>query len=175
VTYRIYVYRKGPKKGTREPGIYTKGEKFYVRVRRGNRDSMVYAGNSLAKAKEMSDKRREAEISRKLGVARDPDEAAKTVKVTVLDVIERYEKDGYADKKGNPRRAGKHLTGEIAYCQTLKSYFKGDAPAADLVQDDLDQYHDWRIRRLRKKHGKTNRHGKESRPPDDGPGTEHSQ
>lgn len=178
-TFRIYVYEKGPLKGSREPGIYTKGGKFYLRLRRGGRDSFVYLGDTIAEAIKMRDKRREAEISRKLGVARDPDEVAKTAKVTVLAVIERYEKDGYPDKKGNPRHKGKHRTAEIAYCKTLKSYFTGDSPAADLVQDDLDKYHDWRIKSLRKEQNerKENRTGRaeESRSSNDGPGTEHPQ
>ena len=53
--------------------------------------------------------------------------------VTVVDVIKRYEQDGYPDRRGR-RRADKlkdHDYRELPYCETLKEGFKGK-----LVNDD---------------------------------------
>jgi hypothetical protein len=66
--------------------------------------------------------------------------------VTVVDVIKRYEQDGYPDRRGR-RRADKlkdHDYRELPYCETLKEGFKGKL-VNDLSPKALDAYHEWRV------------------------------
>jgi len=146
-TYRLFVYDKGPQKGVKESGIYEDASRRkHLRIREGKQDSFFsLKTTSITEAVKLRDARRTANTAAELGVAVKPSEAAKTANVTVPKVINRYKADGYPNKKGVPRKAGKHRTAEEIYCETLLQYFTGDQSAAELVQNDLDEYHSWRV------------------------------
>ncbi len=160
--YRIYVHQKGRQKGSRERGIYvdSKGALYRRLIGEDGRDSYVpYGTKSVTQAIKIRDARIEAKALARHGVdVVDPDKAAKTAIVTVPKVIKRYEADGYPDKKGRPRKPGRHLEAEKGYCKTLLNFFNGDAAAADLDQSVLDDYYTWRVE-LVKNSGKINKDG----------------
>ena len=148
--YKIYVYQKGPLKGARERGIYEDPQGWkYFRFRQGKIDSFKpYKTKSVTEAIKMRDARVKAKAAADMGIAKDPDEATKTSRVSVAKVIKRYLDDGCPNKKGVRRSPGKHLDAEKARCEMLLKYFNTDFPAADLVQDDLDKYKDWRVAKV---------------------------
>ena len=69
--------------------------------------------------------------------------------VTVRVVIERYRDDGFPDQRGVKRAAGPHLRAEQDAVATLLEYFQTHH-AHQITQNDLDAYHDWRLRAVRK-------------------------
>lgn len=52
------------------------------------------------------------------------------------------------NKKGVARLASKHLDAERERCEILTEYFNTQAPAVDLVQNDFDNFKDWRIAKI---------------------------
>src|ERR1019366_9167345 len=133
--------------GRKEPSVYENEDGWkYLRVRENGKNNRIPLETmSLRKAVELRDQRRGAQVVAKLGLAVAPDDAAAQAKVSVKVVIERYQQDGYPNKKGVARRDSKHLKAEQAYCETLLKFFNGTAPAERLDQNTLDQYHDWRV------------------------------
>lgn len=127
---------------------------YYLRVQEDGRDThLSLRTRKITQAVKARDARMGAKSAARLGIAVDPGEAAKTASVTVRKVITTYQDAGYPGKKGIARADGKHRSAEEGYCKTLLSYFNGDKSAAELVQDDLDQYHSWRIERVTKGDG----------------------
>jgi hypothetical protein len=172
--YKLFVYRKGPLKGNKEPGIYedSAGRKF-IRPRNANgqRPYLTLGTNSISEAIKKRDTRKVAQVAAKRGIAVDPEEAAKNASVTVYKMIKRYQQDGYPNKKGVARMAGIHREGEKNYCETLLEYFNNDKPALDLVQDDLDQFKDWRVEKVIKRYQEwAKARGQEYEEPEDGNG-----
>jgi hypothetical protein len=98
-TYRLFVYEKGPQKGLKEPEICegAKGRK-YLRVREGGQDSMIsLKTTSITEAIKLREARQKAKTAAELGVAVEPNQAAKKAKAaltTVKTVIKRYLQDG---------------------------------------------------------------------------------
>src|ERR1035437_8518613 len=167
--YRLYRHEKGPLKDAPERGIYANPENsLYLRILLENgKESFKPCGTqSITEAIKMRDARVKAKALAGLGIAEEPDSVGKKAKVSVAKVISRYQADGYPDKKGVPRKAGKHLDEEIARCETLSEYFNGDAPAEDLDQDALDHYHTWRLAKAKEGHVKKD--GTKSKPKGDG-------
>jgi hypothetical protein len=152
-TYRLFVYEKGPQKGLKEPEIYegAKGRK-YLRVREGGQDSMIsLKTTSITEAIKLREARQKAKTAAELGVAIEPKQAAKKAKAaltTVKTVIKRYLQDGCPNKKGVPRPPSKHLDAERERCETLMEHFNTEAPAADLIQNDFDNFKDWRVAKV---------------------------
>jgi hypothetical protein len=146
--YTLYVYKKGPLKGIKEPGIYedTEGRK-YIRPKQANgqRPYLSLGTASLETAIKMRDTRKMAKLAAKRGIALAPEEAAKKAAVTVPVVIRAYDEAGCPNRKGVARRLGKHLDAEKVRGKTLLQYFNTDKPAEDLGQNQLDGYKDWRV------------------------------
>lgn len=82
------------------------------------------------------------------GVAEDPNIAATATPLTVTKVIKAYVEAGYPDKSGTARPPGRHLEEEKRYCEILLKYFNADAPVTALTQGALDDYRDWRVKRM---------------------------
>lgn len=133
--YNLFIYKKGPLKGNKEPGIYEDDHgRKYIRPRLANglRPYLSVGTNSITEAIKMRDARK----------------VAKAAATNVAKVIKRSEADSCPTKKGVPRKPGKPLTAEKVRCKILLSYFNSDKPAADLIQNDLDEYKDWRVARV---------------------------
>lgn len=169
-TYRLFVYEKGPQKGLKEPEIYEGPEgRKYLRIREGGHDSMIsLKTTSITEAIKLRDARQRAKTAAELGVAVEPKEASKKAKAaltTVRTVVKRYLQDGCPNKKGVARPAGMHLAAERDRCETLLEYFNAEAPGADLIQNDLDNYKDWRVARvIEKEKAAAKKKGKEYEP-----------
>ncbi|MGA2660236.1 MAG: hypothetical protein ABSH34_22285 [Verrucomicrobiota bacterium] len=119
---------------------------YYLRIQEDGQDTnLSLKTKKITQAVKARDARMAAKAAARLGIAAEPREVAKAASVTVRKVITTYQEAGYPGKGGVVRADGKHRAAEEGYCKTLLAYFDGDAPAADLVQDDLDQYHSWRI------------------------------
>jgi len=149
--YTLYVYKKGPLKGNKEPGIYEDDEgRKYIRPKQANgqRPYLSLGTTSIETAIKMRDTRRVAKLAAKRGIALAPEEAAKKAAVTVAIVVKTYDEAGCPNRKGVARRAGKHLGAESVRCKTLLKYFNTDKPAEDLVQNDIDGYKDWRVAKV---------------------------
>jgi hypothetical protein len=130
--YRLFVHKKRPLAGMKEPGIFEDGTgRLYLRPRlaNGQRPYLSLRTKSIGVAIKMRDARRAAKAGARLGIAIEPEKAAKKAKVSVATVIRRYQKDGYPTKKGVARHSGRHLTGEMARCATMLEYFTTDEPA----------------------------------------------
>jgi hypothetical protein len=150
--YRLYVHEKGLFEGAPERGIYEnpQGWKYLRGIKEGGKESFLPCGTeSVTEAIKLRDARSTSKAAAGLGIAVSPDEAAKTAATTIPMVILRYQADKYPDKKGRSRKAGWHLNAEMGYCKTLLKYFNGDAPAANLNQNDLDDYHKWRVEQVK--------------------------
>jgi hypothetical protein len=119
---------------------------YYLRIQEDGQDTnLSLKTKKITQAVKARDARMAAKAAARLGIAAEPREVAKAASVTVRKVITTYQEAGYPGKGGVVRADGKHRAAEQGYCKTLLSYFNGDASATDLVQDDLDQYHAWRI------------------------------
>lgn len=167
--YRIYVHQKGKLAGARERGIYVdkKGQLYQRQLLANGQEHYQSLGtNQISAARERRDSVLKKQIEAELGIAEDPAKAAKKAKTPVATVIRRYAEDGYPDKKGNPRKPGKHRDEEATRCEVLLEYFNGEAPAEDLDQDGLDAYHTWRCEKIAK--GKKKLDGTKSKPKGEG-------
>jgi hypothetical protein len=91
------------------------------------------------------DARRAAKAAAKLGLAFEPDEASR--QVTVAQVVERYQTDGYPDKRGRKRT---RFTIEEYNCKKLLEYYANGSLVDDQRQNALDRYHDWRLGNAKK-------------------------
>lgn len=150
--YRLFIYPKGPLKGNKEPGIYedAAGRKYIrPRLTNGQRPYLSLGTKSISEAIKMRDSRKAAKSAAKIGIAIEPEAAAQKASVSVAKVIHRYQADGYPGKKGVLRNPGRHLAEEVRYTKTLLNYFNTESSAADLVQNDLDEYKDWRVARIK--------------------------
>jgi hypothetical protein len=119
---------------------------YYLRIREDGQDTnLSLKTKKITQAVKARDARMAAKAAARLGIAAEPSKVAKVASVTVRKVITTYQEAGYPGMGGVVRADGKHRVAEEGYCKTILAYFNGDAPAGDLVQDDLDQYHSWRI------------------------------
>jgi hypothetical protein len=128
-----------------ERGLYrdTKTGQYYQRIRNkdcGDTWQSLYT-TKLTEARERLDARRAARQAHKLGLKVQP---AGSKRTSIAKVIERYQSDGYPDKRGNPRKDGPHLQAETHACELLLKYFGDDDAADDLDQNAFDEYHIWR-------------------------------
>jgi len=96
----------------------------------------------IGQARERMDARRAAKAAARLGLALEPDSEARHF--TVTSAINRYQQDGYPDKRG---RARNDPAMEAACCVKLLEFF-GKQPflVDDLSQRVLDDYHAWRVK-----------------------------
>jgi len=132
----------------KEPDLHGREWRRMYCDRCDGRDSFISVGGSVMTAIKMRDTRRTSKVAAKLGIAVEADQASRAALATVERVILRYQADGYPNKKGRRRQAGKHRLAEESYCKTLLKYFTGKKSAADLEQHDLDEYHDWRVENI---------------------------
>jgi hypothetical protein len=128
-----------------ERGLYkdTQTGQYYQRIRSktgGDTWQSLYT-TKLTEARERLDARRAARAAPKLGLKVRP---TGSKRASVAKVIRRYKEDGYPDKKGNRRKEGPHLRGEIDACERLLAFFGNEVAAEDLDQNALDEYHTWR-------------------------------
>lgn len=113
---------------------------YYIRIYAHGGDTYRSLETTrVREARQRLDIRRAAKAAAKLGLALEPDSAAR--QVTVLDVIETYELAGYPDKRG---RARENSAAERKNCETLKEYYGNGSLVDDLSQKALDDYHGWR-------------------------------
>jgi len=166
--FRVFVYEKGPLKGMREKSIYQDADgNKYLRILEGKTDSFKPLGTKLiTEAVKLRDARIKAKVASNLGLAEDPAKVAASAKVTVKVVILPYQSDKYPDIRGNARKPGDTLNGQIARCEILLKYFNGNAKASDICQDDLDNYHIWRVENVKK--GPVLKNGKRGKPRGEG-------
>ena len=127
-----------------ERGLYkdAKTGQYYQRIRSkagGDTWQSLYT-TKLTEARERLDVRRAARAAPKLGLKIRP---TGSKRASVTKVINRYQADGYPDKKGNRRKEGSHLRAETDACERLLAFFD-DVAAEDLDQNVLDEYHTWR-------------------------------
>ena len=63
--------------------------------------------------------------------------------VLIAVILDAYEKAGYPDHQGNPKKTGDHLTSELASIVALRGFWDGKEVGA-LTQNNWDDYRDWR-------------------------------
>ena len=122
---------------------------YYIRVFHDGQDTYRSLETTrLRQALERMDARRAAKAAAKLGLALEPDNATRSV--TVAKVLQRYQDDGYPDKRGRKReRVGM----EEYNCKKLLDYFTTGNLVDDLTMNALDAYHDWRVKNASKGQG----------------------
>ena len=119
---------------------------YYIRIYANGGDTYRSLETTrVREARQRLDIRRAAKAAAKLGLALEPDAAAR--QVTVYDVIETYEAAGFPDKRG---RARENSSAEKKNCETLKAYYVNGFLIDDLSQKALDEYHEWRTGVARK-------------------------
>lgn len=123
---------------------------YFLRKRTEIEDTDVSLNTTKkTKACELRDDWMHAQKNQELGITPPP---AKIKRVpTCTDTITLYEKGGYKTKKGRPH-GEKHLRFEQDACELLKKFFK-NRPWAEVDQDLLDDYHDWRVENVKQGEG----------------------
>jgi hypothetical protein len=103
--YNLFIYKKGPLKSNKEPGIYEDDHRRkYIRPRlaNGQRPHLSVGTNSITEAIKMRDTRKVAKAAAKRGIAVEPEDASKTAATNVAKAVKRYEADGCPSKYPRP-------------------------------------------------------------------------
>ena len=97
---------------------------YYIRIYANGGDTYrSLETRRIREARQRLDIRRAAKAAAKLGLALEPDAAAR--QVAVYDVIETYEVADFPDKRG---RARENSSAEKKNCETLKAYYVNAVP-----------------------------------------------
>ncbi|MEY4199472.1 MAG: hypothetical protein RLZZ265_1212 [Verrucomicrobiota bacterium] len=102
----------------------------------------------ISEARQRMDARRAAKAAARLGLALEPDSAARAA--GIRDVLQRYQDDGYPDKRGRPKALCRM---ERDNCAKLKEFFEEGWLVDHLSPKVMDDYHTWRLENVTRGEG----------------------
>lgn len=126
---------------------------FVRRVENGKDTTECLKTTRIGTARMLRDGWVHGRTSKKLGIIEKVEEKPPVLITTLLD---DYEKAGYPDRQGNPKKPGDHLTSELASIVALREYWDGKEVSA-LTQNNWDAYRDWRRKNSTRKGSTCNR------------------
>jgi integrase len=140
-----YLYRHENPDGT---------QTYFVRkVENGKDTTECLNTKRIGTARKLRDGWVHGRTSKKLGIIEKVEEEGPALITTILD---DYEKAGYPDRQGNPKKPGDHLTSELASIVALRGFWDGKEVGA-LTQNNWDKYRDWRKENCSRKGSDCNR------------------
>jgi hypothetical protein len=113
---------------------------FVRKVENGKDTTECLNTKRIGTARKLRDGWVHGRTSKKLGIIEKVEEEGPVLITTILD---DYEKAGYPDRQGNPKKPGDHLTSELASIVALRGFWDGKEVGA-LSQNNWDKYRDWR-------------------------------
>ena len=113
---------------------------FVRKVENGKDTTECLNTNRIGTARKLRDGWVHGRTSKKLGIIEKVEEKGPVLIAVILDA---YEKAGYPDHQGNPKKPGDHLTSELASIVALRGFWDGKEVGA-LTQNNWDDYRDWR-------------------------------
>src|ERR1035441_204444 len=113
---------------------------FVRKVENGKDTTECLNTKRIGTARKLRDGWVHSRTSKRLGIIEKVEEEGPVLITTILD---DYEKSGYPDKQGNPKKPGDHLVSELASIVALRGFWDGKEVDA-LTQNNWDKYRDWR-------------------------------